>query len=357
MAARKKRRAGFEAFSLSFLDCITCGFGAMLLLFVLTIGKQADSRDSIVARIQVMVSKLEADIEKTSEETEGLRDQLKLAMDTLAEKQATHEEKKKNITELEEQLALLLQERSSLQEEIERLLAEKEALPTEDEPKPIPLPNPQRRQYLTGFNFAGNYVVFMIEVSGGMVADTVDEALEMIGATDEEKRNSVKWRRVVRSVQWIITNLRPPQVYQILVFNNEARPLIPEREADWFDPMDRETTAEVLRALENLTPSGGANLERAFLSLSDMFPSVDSIMLLTDGLPTLSDSVPSGGVTTDRDRERFFRVAVRAAPRQTPINTILYPMSGDPAAAFLYWQLADTTNGALISPSPSWPDI
>lgn len=329
----------------------------MLLLFVLTIGKQADSRDSIVTKIQIMVSQLEADIVEETEQRNVMRDELKVALDVLASKEATHKDTEKNITELEEELALLLQERSSLKDELDRLLADKEALPTTDEEQPIPIPNPQRRQYLTGFNFAGNYVVFMIEASGGMVANTIDEALEMIGVPDEEKRRAVKWRRVIRSVQWIVANLRPPQVYQIMVFNNEAEPLLPLRETEWFDPMDRETTAEVLRALEELTPSGGANMERAFLTLTDMFPTVDSVMLLTDGLPTKSDSIPTGDTTTDRDRERFFRVAVRAAPRQTPINTILYPMSGDPAAPFLFWQLADTSNGALISPSPSWPDI
>ena len=31
-----KRRRDIEAFSLSFLDCICCGFGAIILLLVLT---------------------------------------------------------------------------------------------------------------------------------------------------------------------------------------------------------------------------------------------------------------------------------------------------------------------------------
>jgi hypothetical protein len=31
-------------------------------------------------------------------------------------------------------------------------------------------------------------------------------------------------------------------------------------------------------------------------------------------------------------------------------------MSGDPAAAFLFWQLADSSGGSLISPARGWPD-
>src|SRR5690606_37456985 len=116
-------------------------------------------------------------------------------------------------------------------------------------------------------------------------------------------------------------------------------------------------TVEVLKKLDEIVPSGGGNLERAFVEVRSQFPSVDSIVLLTDSLPTLSDSMPVGSYTDDRDRERFFRAAIKEAPRQTPINTILFPMSGDPAAPYLFWQLADASKGSLISPAPGWPDI
>ncbi len=357
MSFIRKRRSKFEVFSVSFLDCICCGFGAMLLLFVLTIGKQAEARSSIVTRIQVMISQLEADISSETEATALIRDRLRIREEKIDNERREAEARKILKTNLEDELELLLQRRATLSEEMERLIALKDAVPTVEEAPPIPIPNTQRRQYLTGFNFEGNYVVFMIEASGGMLGDTIDEALSMIGATDEQKRKVVKWRRVVRSVQWILANLRQGQAYQILVFGSDPAPLIPERQAEWFDPFDRETTAAVLRRLEEIVPKGGANHERAFFSLQEFFPSVDSIMLLTDGLPTQSDSIPSSSATTDSDRERFFRASLRAIPRQTPVNTILYPMSGDPAATFLYWQLADSSRGALISPAPSWPDI
>ncbi|MGH7958813.1 MAG: VWA domain-containing protein, partial [Opitutaceae bacterium] len=37
-----KKRRELEVFSLSFLDCICCGFGAVLLIFLLTIAKKTD---------------------------------------------------------------------------------------------------------------------------------------------------------------------------------------------------------------------------------------------------------------------------------------------------------------------------
>jgi predicted nucleic acid-binding Zn-ribbon protein len=54
-----KRRRNIEAFSLSFLDCICCGFGAIILLLVLSkiyepviIEKTQDDLESLIALLQ-----------------------------------------------------------------------------------------------------------------------------------------------------------------------------------------------------------------------------------------------------------------------------------------------------------------
>jgi hypothetical protein len=40
-----------------------------------------------------------------------------------------------------------------------------------------------------------------------------------------------------------------------------------------------------------------------------------------------------------------------------PVSTILFPLlTGDPGAPGLFWELANATKGALVSPSKSWPD-
>jgi hypothetical protein len=35
----------------------------------------------------------------------------------------------------------------------------------------------------------------------------------------------------------------------------------------------------------------------------------------------------------------------------------LFPMSGDPAGPALFWELANASRGALVSPAKSWPDL
>lgn len=189
-----------------------------------------------------------------------------------------------------------------------------------------------------------------------MLDDSVDGAIARQSDPDYEKRKAPKWQRVIRSVLWMINSLPPETKYQILYFNEDTLPILPDRDGEWLSPRDRETSADVIQRLDLLVPKGGANLERAFTVARDFKYAAASIVLFVDGLPTLSDTYPGRGSVADRDRERMFRAAQRRLPARVPINTILYPMTGDPAAAMLFWELANQTRGALVSPAQSWPD-
>ena len=67
------KRRTYDVFSVSFLDCICCGFGAMLLLFVLTIGKSADLREIVISQIQATISRLESDTVKEDRTSGDIR--------------------------------------------------------------------------------------------------------------------------------------------------------------------------------------------------------------------------------------------------------------------------------------------
>ena len=86
-----------------------------------------------------------------------------------------------------------------------------------------------------------------------------------------------------------------------------------------------------------------------------MVPKPDSIVLVTDGLPTQGDR-PSGAATiSGEEREELFDDAVARLAKRIPVNTLLFPFEGDPAAAAAYWRLAITTRGSFITPSRDWP--
>jgi hypothetical protein len=191
-----------------------------------------------------------------------------------------------------------------------------------------------------------------------MLDETIELAAARLEDTEDRKREAPKWQRAIHSLQWMLASLDPEQHFQILFFNEETTPILPTRGDEWFSTKDRQAISEIMRRLNEVVPQGGANLERAFTAVRFLPRLPDSIILLTDGLPTRSDSLPMDGDVDETTRIRFFEIATKQLPPRIPVSTILFPfLSGDPGAPGLYWELANATRGALVSPSKSWPDL
>ncbi len=107
--------------------------------------------------------------------------------------------------------------------------------------------------------------------------------------------------------------------------------------------------------MREYAPDGGTSLENALEALKDFQEKPDNLFLLTDGLPTQGKTASKNHMVTGEQRRRNFLSAVAVLPVGVPVNTILFPMEGDPEAAALYWQFAMATNGAFIAPSRDWP--
>jgi len=108
-------------------------------------------------------------------------------------------------------------------------------------------------------------------------------------------------------------------------------------------------------ALRASYPKGPTSLHAAFAALRTMDPKPDNVYLLTDGLPTMGEIVPARQGATGRERLEHFNRAVRQLPVGSPVNVILLPMEGDPAAAPAFWVLALRTGGSMLAPSEDWP--
>lgn len=356
MAGLANKRRETEVFSLAFLDCICCGFGAVLLVFILTVSqkKNVDRADVDLARDRLAQARAassasEADLDRLAKVLAAAQLELQ-AVD------AKNTQDQLRLTDRQRELALMLQRTGALKEAIANLLGEKKNLPTDDH-APVPIPNVDRRQYLTGVRLQGEHVLFLVRASGSMLDDTIDAAASRLADSDEKKREAPKWRRVIHSLQWMMASLDPETKFQILLFNEETNSILPARGDEWFSTKDKKTINEIVKKLDTVVPQGGANLERAFSAVRVLSRLPDSVILLTDGLPTRSDTVPMDGEVDESTRVRFFEIAVKQLPARIPVSTILFPLlTGDPAAPGLYWELANATRGALVSPSKSWPD-
>lgn len=353
-----RKRKETEVFSLSFLDCICCGFGAVLLLFVLTASRKDREMDDLQSQIMEVIGEMDNTIDLKDKEIENKKLSLAFETQRAEDSGARLDEAKKRSTELDERLKLLLQQLAAIEEELGKLIADKENMPKQEEKTPIPIPNPDRRQYLTGFDILGNQVLFLVEASGGMTADTIVEASELANEADKARREGPKWKRVKLALRWLIANLKEGSNYKIIFYNEDLVPLEVGFGRDWFDPMDANLTVDVLNAIDDITPSGGANLEKAFAVVNELPIEPDRLVLICDGLPTLSESYGGGGSQVQyEDRVAMLRAAQNALTLKLPVNTIMYPLMPDPGSAVHFWRLANSSGGSMISPSEGWPDI
>lgn len=356
MGTIASKRRETEVFSLAFLDCICCGFGAVILVFILTISQKTHVDKSDVDAARERASKAERDVSMTQQDLDRLARTLAAAQLELQDVNAKNTQDQLKLTERQREMALMLQRTGALKDALHSLLGEKKALPTDDH-APVPIPNIDRRQYLTGVKLNGDFVVFLVRASGSMLDETIDAAAGRLQEPDAKKREAPKWVRAVHALQWMVASLDPQTHFQILFFNEETTPVIPTRGDEWFSIGDKKTINEIMKRIDDIVPQGGANLERAFTAIRFLPRLPDSIVLLTDGLPTKSDSLPMEGDVGEEQRIRFFQIAVKQLPPRIPVSTILFPLlTGDPGAPGLYWELANSTRGALVSPSKSWPD-
>lgn len=347
-----RKRRSIEVFSLSFLDVICCGFGAMILLFILTAGQKAEEEE--VAEVPVIdIAAIDDQLASSQAELSALQRAQAALREEIEELQGAVDPLRQQVDDLDDKIGeadALISDRESERDDLLRELEELEALPT-----PTIESEPVRRQFLTNFNPGGNRIVIFVEASGGMTGRTIDEASEWVNKPDSETRRAPEWQRVIRGMEWVLSSVDPAAEVLVVFFNRDVHFITPTGRMEWFQAGDGTARAEVRRKARAFTPNGGADMGRAFLIFEDMERPPDNIILLVDGLPNASAAIPEGSMVSMNQRQQLYNIAIQRLPSRVPINILLFPMEGDPQAPALFWMLASRTGGSFIIPTPDWP--
>ena len=362
---KKKSNRNFDPISLSFLDVISCGFGAIVLIFLITDHSKAlqnitnapqqaevDLLDEEILDGQaglVRVRNTLSEIDDRLAIAQGLASRIQQQLDPLRVELILAESD--SDTE-EETIALLKTEITTLEAELARLRAEEEQLSGNNVRAFIGEGN---RQYLTGLILGGNRILILVDTSASMLDNTIVNIIRRRNMADDENLKSPKWTQARKTVDWLTARLPPPSQYQVYGFSNEVRSLIPGSEGTWLEVADDVQLNQVVETLGTTIPVEGTNLENVFESIKQLSPQPDNIFLITDGLPTLENRGDTKGLVTGRDREQIFERALKDLPEGVPFNVVLLPLEGDPMAASLYWQLSVNTSGSFMTPSADWP--
>ncbi|GAB2880510.1 VWA domain-containing protein [Microbulbifer echini] len=358
---RKNRR--FSTFSLSFLDIMSCGFGAVALIFLIIKHGSDHEIEVETEDLSAEVNLLQEEVEFGEEHLVQARNTLDIVSDELVDAQGLARRILEQIQDVKGNIAEIdsvdeQEDIKRLQDKLKKLKQAKKNLEEENKK----LGNNVRkyvgdgdRQYLTGLRLGGNRILILLDASASMLGDELIKVIRARNMSSRVKRQTEKWRRAINTVSWLTAQLPPDSQYQIYTFNTSFRAVIAGTEDRWLNVDDRDQLDKAIKGLDEVVPEHGTSLERVFNAIHAMKSLPDNIILITDGLPTQGMKPPRGATVSGRERRNLFKRAVKVLPRNVPVNIILTPMEGDPFAASEFWKLAMQTQGSFLAPSRDWP--
>jgi hypothetical protein len=366
--ARKKRQT--EVFSLSFLDVICCGFGAVVLFYTIISAQSGVERirrtEDLTAQVNLLEERvlegtrnlvvLRNTLEKTDSETASAASRARRLVEELQRKRlqaATYDE-----TSLarRERIEKLKADIRSLEESTKRLAGgSTDKAPPGERVKAFRQSGGDRR-YITGLTLKGKRILILLDRSASMLAHDVVNVIVLRNTGEVRKRAAPKWRRGIEIANWLATQLPAGSQFQVYGFNTRAEALVPDSGGKWLASGDPKAIDGALDALAAAVPEGGSSLINAFAAIRELKPAPDQVVLITDHMPTQGTTPPAIRKYVDANgRARLFEEAIRTLPKNLRVDVVLLPMKGDVPAAHRFWRLARQTGGTYILPSKDWP--
>jgi hypothetical protein len=366
--ARKRRTV--EVFSLSFLDCICCGFGAVILFYTIISAQSGLDRARNTEGLRSEVNQLEEEVLEGTRNLVILRNALEKTKSDTASAAARSTQL---IAELKAQrIQMSAYDKTSLsrRERIEKLKADIRSLeegtrrleagsaaeraPPGQDIKAFRNTGGDRR-YITGIKVRGKRTLILLDRSASMLHQDVVNVILLRNSDEAKKRAASKWRRAIDTVNWIVAQLPAGSQFQIYGFNTRADAVVSGSAGKWQDANDPLLRSKHIEALSGIVPAEGTSLINAFAAVKSLSPLPDQILLITDGLPTQGKSAGFRKYIDAGARARLFDDAVGELPENVPVDVILLPMHGDLPAAHRFWRLTRLTPGTLMMPSKDWP--
>ncbi|MEO0971802.1 MAG: VWA domain-containing protein [Pseudomonadota bacterium] len=361
------RRSRLNAFSLSFLDIMSCGFGAVVLFFMIINNEsRVRAEDAEMERLSE-VTRLELAVDAQTERLAQVRNTLSRVVDELDVAQGRSAQLISRLEITREELALLEEKTSASRENVNKLTSDLQSVDDDAERLRVEAEGAEfgnarrafegdgQRQYLTGLRLDGERVLILLDASSSMLDETIVNVIRRRNMSDEDRKSAPKWQRAVRTVEWLIAQLPTDTTFQLYAFNTLAQPTLQDTGGNWLGLDEATRLEEVVNGLKTLLPNGGTSLYNAFLAAREFDEPPDNIILITDGLPTQGRSPPRRATVTARQRLKHFEDAIDQLPNEVPVNIILFPFEGDPRASSAFWQLAQYSAGSIMAPSRDWP--
>ena len=352
-----KRRRRSEGFNLAFLDIMSCGLGAMVLVFILVKYDVSDSNaeaNNLIAEIQLLQSQqveLQQALDQLHNTSQSETEKIKKLKEKLAEIKQGLSKKESNLNNKRGELTALKNSIAT------RPIAHKDDLLEDD--------RGGEENYLIGLKVEGRRIAVLIDSSASMTDEKLLNIIRRKNSSIQNKKQGPKWLRTKKIVRWLLA--RTPKVSQlsVLAFNGSIHSL---GKSEWVSVNTDATLNSFYEKLDSIVPAGATNLHKGLQAVSRLNPT--DIYIITDGLPTTGESnyshlnpfsgcsslLGSSKSISGECRVKLFRQTVKEAGlTDVKVNVILLPIEGDPSAVNEYWSWAANTGGLVISPAVNWP--
>ena len=355
-------------FSLSFLDIMFCGFGAVVLLVLLLNHETVKSREQIFTDLRAEAVRLEKEVLIGEEDLVEARNSLNATEKEIVLMQGQSERVIQTTRELEIEIARMSRETLASREHVNQLSTDLKSLDEVQKRlgaaveadrdagvKVREFKGEGDRQYLTGLKMGGKNILILVDASASMLDETIINVIRRRNLDAASRISAPKWQRTLKTTDWLVSNLPRNTKFQLYSFNTRASATLSGTDGNWLETSKRTDIDGAVSALHQVAPEGGTSLYHAFTAAMALSPPPDNILLLTDGLPTQGRAKPVSTTVSAAKRLDHFEQAAKVLNGKIPVNTILLPMEGDAWAAAAFWSLAINSEGSFMTPSRDWP--
>jgi hypothetical protein len=221
-----KRRRGAAEASVSFLDVISCGFGAIVLLLIIAPVGDPTAQEELEETLQAEVQQLTEELFDARGETVALSEDLKSRKEQLSDLEQRVARLKAQLASVEKQSSEIAQskivEEEQLRLALQVLTEEMERLVPQDRVK---------NQLIGGVPVDSEYVIFVIDTSGSM--------------------QMAAWRRLQTEMLNILNIY--PTVKGIQVMNDMGQYMFPDTRRAWISDSPK-ARRRIINALETWAP-------------------------------------------------------------------------------------------------------
>ncbi len=352
-----RRHRKSEGFNLAFLDIMSCGLGAVVLVFMLVkhdVGSSSTETDLLTKDVQ--------QLELQQDELQKTLEQLLNISQSKAEKIA---QLRARLTQLEQSL---LQKKMSLVQKKDQLAALKNDIAKRPIAKKEDLLEDNRsgeENYLMGLRVEGHRIAVLVDSSASMTDEKLIDIIKRKNSSAAVKKQGPKWLRTQKTVRWILARVPKTSQVAVISYNSSVKSL---GKSNWMKLDNPSTLAALYKEIDTIIPQGATNLQKGLQAVSGR--NATDLYVITDGLPTAGESryaslnpfancsslLGKASTISGECRVKLFRQTIKETNLgRVKVNVILLPIEGDPDAINEYWRWAALSGGLVISPAVNWP--